>query len=158
MALFRPPVGFHFFVRFEERILLDYPGIPDLGFQEVSGINADVSTEEYREGGENRFAHRLPNPATYQNLTLKRGLLIGSTIMQWYKDVTENFVFKPFDITVILLNDLHLPIQAWNFIKAYPVKWNIADFNAQEGQIVVETVEFSYQYFKRLDPTDLLPF
>ena len=75
MALFYPPVGFHFLVRFEG-LLLKYPGIPDIGFQSVSGINADITIEEYHEGGENRFKHKLPNPVTYPNLVLKRGMLI----------------------------------------------------------------------------------
>ena len=159
MALFNPPVGFHFLVRFEGLLTNPkYIGIPDTGFQEVSGINVDISTEEYHEGGENRFKHRLPNPITYQNLVLKRGLLIGSQMMQWFKETTENFTFEPTDITVILLNGDHIPLQAWNFIQAYPVKWDVSGFNAQEAQIVVESVEFSYQYYRRIDPTDLLPF
>ncbi|MCB0428635.1 MAG: phage tail protein [Flavobacteriales bacterium] len=159
MPLFDPPVGFHFLVRFEGLLLNPkYIGIPDLGFKEVSGINADISTEEYHEGGENRFKHRLPQPATYQNLVMKRGLLIGSQLMQWFKESTENFSFEPSDITVVLLNGDHIPLQAWNFIQAYPVKWQIAELNATDAQILIETVEFSYQYFRRIDPTDLLPF
>lgn len=155
MTLYYPPVGFHFFVRFEG-LLTKYPiGIPDIGFQKVSGINMDISTEEYHEGGENRFKHRLPNPPTYQNLILERGMLIGSQLMQWYKDCVEGFTFDPHDITVILLNGNHLPIQAWNFVNAVPLKWSISDFNATDNTIVVETVEFSYQYSKRLDVTDI---
>ena len=61
MALFYPPVGFHFLVRFEG-LLTKYPGIPDIGFQSVSGINSEIGIEEYHEGGENRFKHKLPNP------------------------------------------------------------------------------------------------
>jgi len=155
MALFYPPVGFHFFVRFEG-LLLKYPGIPDIGFQSVSGINSEISIEEYHEGGENRFKHKLPNPVTYQNLVLKRGMLIGSQLMQWFKDSVENYAFEANDITVILLNGDHIPIQAWNFIKAWPVKWDISEFNAEQGTIVVETVEFAYQYFRRIDVTSLV--
>lgn len=156
MALFYPPVGFHYFVRFEG-LLLKYPvGIPDIGFQKVSGINVNINIEDYQEGGENRFKHRLPNPPTYPNLVLERGMLIGSQLMQWYKDSVEGFIFEPNDITVILLNEIHIPIQAWNFVNAIPVKWSISDFNAMENKIVVDTVELSYQYFKRIDVTDLI--
>jgi phage tail-like protein len=154
MALFYPPVGFHFLVRFEG-LLLKYPGIPDIGFQEVSGITADIGIEEYQEGGENRYKHRLPNPVTYQNLVLKRGMLIGSQLMQWFRDSVEAYKFEAHDITVILMNGQHIPIQGWNFIDAWPVKWNIASFNAQEASIVVEDIEFAYKYFRRLDVTSL---
>jgi len=155
MAFFYPPVGFHFFVRFEG-LLLKYPGIPDIGFQSVSGINAEIGIEEYHAGGENRFQHKLPNPVTYPNLVLKRGLLIGSQLMQWFKDSVENYAFQANDITVILLNSDHIPIQAWNFIKAWPVKWDISEFNAEQSTVVIETVEFAYQYFRRIDVTSLV--
>jgi len=155
MALYYPPLGFHFLVRFEG-LLLKYPGIPDIGFQSISGINAEVSIEEYHEGGENRFKHKLPNPASYPNLVMKRGMLIGSQLMQWFKDSVENYAFEAHDITVILLNGDHITIQGWNFIKAWPVKWDISEFNAEQGTIVIESIEFAYQYFRRLDVTSLI--
>lgn len=155
MALFYPPTGFHFLVRFEG-LLLKYPGIPDIGFQEVGGLNVEIGVEEYREGGENRYAHRLPNPATYPNLTMKRGMLIGSQLMQWFKESVEEFQFEANDITVILLNPDHFPLQAWNFINAWPVKWSIEGLNAQENNIMIENIEFAYQRYRRIDPTSIL--
>jgi hypothetical protein len=82
-------------------------------------------------------------------------MLIGSQLMQWFKDSVENYAFEANDITVILLNGDHIPIQAWNFIKAWPVKWDISEFNAEQGTIVIESIEFAYQYFRRLDVTSL---
>ncbi|WP_026946713.1 phage tail protein [Algoriphagus marincola] len=156
MALFYPPTGFHFLVRFEG-LLLKYPGIPDVGFQEVGGLSVEIGVEEYAEGGENRFKHRMPNPVSYPNLTMKRGMLIGSQLMQWFKDSMEGFQFEAQDITVILLNDQHLPLQAWNFINSWPVKWSIEGLNAMENSLMIESIEFAYQYYRRIDPTDLLP-
>ncbi|MEM9337724.1 MAG: phage tail protein [Bacteroidota bacterium] len=158
MALVYPPTGFHFIVRFEERILGEYPGIPDIGFQEVTGLTSEIGIEEYREGGENRFAHRLPNPASYSNISLKRGMLLGSSLMKWYTDTVESFKFTPYDMTIILLNGDHIPLQAWNIIKAIPIKWDISGLNASEAQVLVESVDFSYQYFRRIDPSSFLPF
>lgn len=150
MALSYPPVGFHFVVRIEG---LDkkHPGVSDIGFQSVSGINAQIGVEEYREGGENRFKHKLPDPVTYPNLVLKRGILKGSQMVKWFKDSVESFSFETFDITVMLLNSDHEQLQAWSFVKAWPVKWNISDFNAKENSIVIESIEFAYQYFRRID-------
>ncbi len=154
MALFYPPTGFHFLVRFEG-LLIKYPGIPDVGFQEVTGLSTEIGIEEYREGGENRYAHRLPNPVTYQNLAMKRGMLIGSQLMQWFKESVEVFQFEANDITVVLLNPDHIPLQAWNFINAWPVKWSIEGLNAQENTIMIENIEFAYQYYRRIDPTSI---
>lgn len=155
MAFFYPPTGYHFIVRFEG-LLLKYPGIPDLGFQEVGGLNAEIGVEEYREGGENRFAHRMPDPVTYPNLTMKRGMLIGSQLVQWFRESVEAFRFEANDITVVLLNAEHIPLQAWNFINAWPVKWSVEGLNAQENTIMIENIEFAYQYYRRIDPASVL--
>jgi len=146
MATYYPPVGFHFRVDFG---LLSSDS-PDIRFQSVSGINASVpNSETYAEGGENRFTHRLPVRASYENLVLKRGMLIGSALIAWFKDAIENFKFKPQMITVTLLNSSHVPLEQWVFHNAWPTKWNIDGFDAEKGAIVIETVEFSYQYFER---------
>lgn len=146
MASYYPPVGFHFMVDFE--------GIPlssaDIRFQSVSGINGSVpNSETYEEGGENRFTHRLPKRASYENLVLKRGMLIGSELIKWFKDAIEDFKFSPRNITVTLLNSDHEPLEQWMFYKAWPTKWNTDGFDAEKGAIVIETVEFSYQFFER---------
>lgn len=156
MAFLYPPTGFHFLVRFEG-LLLKYPALPDLGFQEVGGLSVEIGVEEYAEGGENRFKHRMPNPVSYPNLTMKRGMMISSQAAKWFKDAVEGFQFEANDITVILMNENHLPLQAWNFINAWPVKWSIEGLNAMENTLVIESIEFAYQYFRRISPDDLLP-
>jgi len=150
MALSYPPAGFHFLVRFEG-LEKKFSGVSDIGFQSVSGINAEIGVEEYAEGGENRFKHKLPNPVTYPNLVLKRGMLKGSQMMKWFKDSVESFSFEAYDLTVMLLNSEHEQLQAWSFINAWPVKWSISDFNAEENSLVIESIEFAYQYFRRID-------
>lgn len=146
------PVGFHFIVYFDQD---DKSGLglggstPDMGFQEVSGLNTSIETETYQEGGENRFSHRLPKPATFQNLVLKRGVLIGSALIDWFKSAIEDFTFVPVEVRVELLDQDHQVLESWVFVNAYPVKWNVDAFNAQDGKLVAETIELSYQYFYR---------
>ena len=150
MQLVNPPVGFHFLLRIEG-LSPQYDGLPDIGFTDATGFETSIATEEYKEGGENRFAHKLPTAITYSNLTLKRGLLIGSAAMKWFKESIEAFSFNPKDITLILLNDVHVPLQAWNFVNAYPVKWSVEGFNAQQNGLVIESIEFAHQYFRRIE-------
>lgn len=146
MASYYPPVGFHFKVEFE--------GIPadgnDSRFQSVSGLNASLpNSESYQEGGENRFTHRLPQRASYENLVLKRGMLFGSELIAWFKEAVHDFKFKPRNITVTLMNPDHLPLEQWMFYRAWPTKWSVDGIDAEKGAIVIETVDFSYQYFER---------
>jgi phage tail-like protein len=147
MANYYPPVAFHF------RVDIDglTTGDKDASFQEVSGLNATVGEFTYNEGGENRFVHRLPDRITYDKLVLKRGMLVGSALIAWFRDAVESFRFDPKDLVVTLLNENHEPLEAWNFVKAYPVKWSISNFNAQGNEVVVETIELAFQYFTRME-------
>lgn len=144
MASIYPPVGFHFKVEFNG--LGD--GDADVRFQSVGGLSVDLQTETVKEGGENRFEHVIPTMAKYQNLTLKRGLIKDSSIIAWIFDAIENLAINPVDMTVSLLNEQHEPLCTWNIVHAWPIKWNLSDFNAEESKIVIETIELTYHYFK----------
>jgi phage tail-like protein len=147
MDSYYPPVGFHFTVEFAG---LDSQGA-DAQFQSVSGLSVTMETEEIAEGGENRFKHKFPVKTKYPNLVLKRGLVLNSDLIQWCRDAMENFEFELKDLTIKLLNEEHEPLQTWNIVHAFPVKWAVDDFNAQESKLVLETLELSYQYFKPIN-------
>ena len=139
-----PPVGFNFKVEF------DLPGIADTDFRfrDVSGISMEVEEETYNEGGENRFIHKFPVRARYPDLVLKRGLLTDSVIRKWCEEAIYNLDIQPTSVWVTLLNEEHEPLQSYTFINAWPKKWNISDLNAESSEIVIESLELAYQYYK----------
>lgn len=143
MADYYPPIGFHFRV--------DFPDIDavenDVLFESVSGLNVDFETETVKEGGENRFVHVLPVRTKYASLILKRGVLTDSGIIAWCRDAFENFVFEPTTVLVHLLNTSHEPLITWTVTHAWPRKWAVADMNAKEGSVLVETLELGYNFF-----------
>ena len=141
-----PPVGFHFLVSFQL-----FPETPnDFRFQEVSGLDVEMEMETFTEGGQNRFAWQLPKRTRYSEITLKRGMFIGSGIVLWCKNALENFIFEPANLTISLLNEKHLPIQSWYVVNAIPKKWSVSGFNAQENSIVVESITLSFQFFNTI--------
>jgi phage tail-like protein len=139
-----PPVGFHFRAEFK---FSDQRAKAEINFQEVSGLNKEMTTEDFTEGGENRFVYRFPKGTKYPNLVLKRGMKADSKIIDWVRDTIDNFDFSPVDITVTLLNPNHDPLVAWEFIKCWPIKWSTSDLKAQENAVVIETLELNYNYY-----------
>lgn len=142
--MYYPPVGFHFRVEFQ-----GIPGVQNLDglFQEVTGLSRELESEPIKSGGENRFTYKLPTRAQYPNLVLKRGLLIDSGLITWVNDAIYNLDIKPATVLVTLLNEKHEPLQTYQCVNAWPQKWSVADFNAQESRILIETMELFYQYF-----------
>ena len=143
MNTYYPPVNYHFKVEFV--------GIEsqetDIQFQSVSGLSVDIETEEFAEGGENRFKHKFPVRTKFPNLVLKRGMVTNSKLIDWCRDAIESFQFKPINLTVKLLNEKHEPLVTWNVVHAYPIKWAVDDLNAEENKISIETIELAYNYF-----------
>ncbi|KPH15033.1 phage tail protein [Chryseobacterium sp. ERMR1:04] len=144
MALLYPPTSFSFIVNG----ISTTEGI-DSRFQSISGLSTEIMTEEYAEGGENRFLHQLPLRPKYDNLVLKRGLIVSSGLISWCRNAMENFQFEPRDLIITLSGGLQstAPLMVWNVVGAYPVKWNVSEFNAEESKLAIETIELKYRYF-----------
>lgn len=157
-AIKYPAVGFHFIVRFEGigdsvsvgPITVSTADI-DTRWTEVGGLNVELTTEELVEGGENRFVHKLPQRAKYPNLVLKRGYFssLPSPLIKWADDAINNLDIKPCQVEVMLLDDMHLPAKIWSFKNAYPVKISMADFKATDNSVLIESLELTYQYYKK---------
>jgi phage tail-like protein len=139
-----PPVGFHFRAEF---IFSDNRAKSEINFQEISGLNKEMTTEEFTEGGENRFVYKFPKGAKFPNLVLKRGMLVDSKIIEWAGKAIDFFDFEPVNVTVTLLNPEHEPLVKWDFVKCWPVKWSTSDLKAQDNSLVLETLELSYTYY-----------
>lgn len=138
------PVGFCF--------KLTVQGV-DSSLQEVSGISSDSTPEEVAGGGENRFKYRLPTTMTSQNLSLKNVLAKeDSGLATWCTETIDNNLANPVqtnDVTISLLNAKGEQLVYWIFYNAYPVKYSASDFKSQESELVFETIELAYTYFKK---------
>jgi phage tail-like protein len=143
MANYYPPPGFHFKVE----VLGLTPNDNDVRFTEVSGLSREIGSDEVAEGGENRFIQKYPVRAKYPELVLKRGLVVNSEVVKWIRQCVEDLDIEPKAIDVTLLNEEHQPLVTWHLVNAYPTKWAVSDLNAANNAVVIETLQFFYQYF-----------
>jgi phage tail-like protein len=147
MNEYYPPVSFYF------NVVIDNNTNQDTSFQEVSGITAEIRTEEINEGGENRFVYKVPKSVQYPNLILKRGIATeNSPLIQW---CIQSIQSGSFDITpkllkVILLDEEGSPLVTWQFEKAYPIKYQVSGFNAERSELVIESIELAYTRFEKV--------
>lgn len=148
-SAYYPPPSFYFRLSFS-----GISGQGDAGFQEASGLGADTEVQEVVSGGENRFKYKLPKQTKYGNLVLKRGLMTTkSGLAQWCQDMIFSDLgtpVQPKSIMLFLLNADNKPVMTWSFVNAYPVKWRLSDFKSQENALAIETIEFAYNYFKKV--------
>lgn len=149
-----PPVGFYFSVSILEESGSSRDFLVDGSFQEVSGISVKMETQTIKEGGENRYAHKVPGRFTSDDLVLKRGLVVSdSQLSNWCKATFYGGLDNKIELRIIrvaLLDanaDSNEAIMSWVFHDAYPIQWSISNLNAEKSEIVVESITFAYSHF-----------
>jgi phage tail-like protein len=143
-----PALGFRFAVFFLAGGAVPNP--IDVRFQRVSGLSAAIDTTTVVEGGQNLYSHRLPTRVSYTNLVLERGFVVGSPLNLELNAAMSLFKFAPSNVIVTLLNERLLPLAAWLFIKAYPVRWATADLDANDEHLLIDTLELAYTRMQAL--------
>ncbi len=130
----------------------------DASFQEVSGLEAKFETETVREGGENRYVLTLPVSTKSPNLVLKRGYLTkASFLSEWTAQTVGSTLNAPIltqTLVVMLIGADRVPLVAWNFDRAWPVRWVTGPFDALKNEVLTEVLEFAYAGVTRMPLTD----
>ena len=137
-----PIIGMRFAVLFMTGGVVPNP--LDLRFAKVSGLSMTVETESLAEGGQNLYTQQLPRNVSHGNLVLERGMVVGSPLNIEFNASLSTFKFVTSNVLVTLLSEDSLPMAAWLFMKAWPVKWSTSDLDATSPALVIDTMELAY--------------
>lgn len=121
------------------------PNPLDIRFQRVKGLTSTVTTTPITEGGQNLYTQQVPSRVSYGNLVLERGLWIGSPLHLEFETTLSLFKFGPSNVLVTLFSSSFVPLAAWSFFRAYPVKWSVSDLDASSTTgLLIDSLELSY--------------
>jgi phage tail-like protein len=129
------------------RFLLEIDNITSGGFTRVKGITREVKHESYREGGVNEYEHKLVTQVSYPVVVLERGLALDD-LWKWAADAAEGDV-KRKTVRIRLRNEANEKMWAWQIECAIPVKWTASDLDAQQSQVVMESLELAHHGLMR---------
>lgn len=124
----------------------------DIGmWTECSGLSAQYVIEEYEEGGQNMFTHKLPGRLKYENVKLKRPLDAQSkSVTQWFTmvHVAAVAVRRTAKISVFDLN--FDEVTSWQLADVLPVKWTGPSFNVTGNNVATEELEIAHHGFVQI--------
>ncbi|MBZ0309033.1 MAG: phage tail protein [Anaerolineae bacterium] len=130
------------FLNMNFRVEID--GIERGRFAEVSGLDSTIDVIEYREGGENTTLRKLPGNTKYSNIVLKFGMTDDLALYEWHQKAVIGKVERK-NGSIIVLNRVGDEVARWNFINAWPTKYDAPDFNAEGNDVAVETFELAHE-------------
>jgi len=117
-----------------------------VGFQEVSGLDAEAQPIEYRRGESKEFSViKMPGLQKLSNVTLKRGVFVNdNAFWDWHQQITKNTI-KRGAVTISLLDENGNPTMVWTLQNAWPTKVTAPDLKADGNEVAVESIELAHE-------------
>src|SRR5262249_18103567 len=124
--------------------LVEIGGITRAAFHECSGFDSTIDIIEHREGGENTVLRKLPGMTKYSNIVLKWGITDDSSLYEWHRRAVEGSLDRR-NGSIVLLDRAGQEKARWNFVRAWPSKYDGPDFNAEGNDVAIETLELAHE-------------
>lgn len=129
------------------RFLLEIEGIASGGFTRVKGLSREVKYESYREGGVVEYEHKLVTQVSFPVLVLERGLALDD-LWKWAQAAADGDVQRK-TVWIRLQDEAGDKAWAWQVEFALPVKWTATDLDAQNSQVVMESLELAHHGLRK---------
>jgi phage tail-like protein len=110
------------------------------GFSEVTGVNTENDSIEYRTGAMDTTVTKQPGLKKFGNITLKRGFTASQDLWLWRKTVLDGKTERHTG-AIVLLNEAREPALRWTFREAWPRRFEGPNFNAKATDVAIETLE-----------------
>ncbi|MGM0879734.1 MAG: phage tail protein [Bacillota bacterium] len=135
------------FRNFRFRVEID--GIQQAGFSDVSGFDSSIDVIEYREGNEGTTVRKLPGLTKYGNVSLKWGITDSMDLYNWHKEAAAGNIQRK-NISIIVIDEAGNDKARWDFVQAWPSKYDAPDFNAKGNDIAIESLELVHEGMARV--------
>lgn len=117
-------------------------------FAECDGLELGMEIKTIREGGSNDRQVRMAGPATYGNLTLKRGMTDASfELWQWMSDSLADPSLRAGAEVVLYAADGTTERARVVLERCVPIKLKVPALNGKDGAVAVEELQLAYERF-----------
>ena len=125
---------------------VEIDGIDSGSFRKCSGLKTESEVFEYQEGGDNEATHKLIGPTKASNIVLHKGFVSDPALFKGRDEIqasgTKKIARRNGSIIALAL-DGKTEVGRWNFTKAWPVRWEMSEFDAASGEAAVEMLELA---------------
>ncbi len=129
------------------------------GFSEVSGLNAEVTVAEYRNGNDTvGYVTKVPGMNKSGDVTLKRGVIGADNLYNWLEEVRTGAVQNGKFVAKRMVNvELRsedpasdAAVVTWKLHNAMPIKWTGPTLTAKGGNdVAMEELVLSVEYIEQ---------
>lgn len=120
-------------------------------FTEVTLPSLEIKVDTIEEGGLNDYVHQIASRRQKGTLTLKRGLVYGSILLDWYQKMLDGDMKNAYqEVSVIVFDSMRQVSEWWFFGRAFPYKWTGPQLKADQATVAIETLELAVHEYERI--------
>jgi phage tail-like protein len=112
-------------------------------FKGVAGLRYETEVVPVRAGGVNDTTYNLVGATKWTNLVFKQGFTKSSALIQWRQEWMQGKMNR-IGGTITQLDTALQPKAQWTFLRGWPCKWDIAEFDASKSELAIETLEIAH--------------
>lgn len=138
---------------------VEVDGFIRAGFSKVSGLKHTVESIEYREGGENETARKLPGQSKFDDVTFERGSSKDNDFVNWIQLIfnldgaegnQDNAVGDGFRkrVVVYLKDKSGTRVKKWTIQQAWPNEKGTGDLDASGNDVLIDTMVLANEGIK----------
>jgi len=124
--------------------LIEISGVRAGGFNEVSGLDAEIEPVDYRNGDEDFVARKLPGMKKFPNIVLKRGIIGELDVFQWFALGAAGTVDRR-EGAIVLRDEQRNEVMRWKFVRGWACKYTGPSLKADSSAVAIESVEICHE-------------
>lgn len=125
--------------------LVEIDGVKRAGFTEVTGLQTDTDSIDYREGADLTLnVRKLLGLRKHPVIVMKRGYTKNRELWNWRRDIINGTV-KRRSADIVLVDETRAEVLRWRVREAWISKWESGPFNAKTNDVAVETIELQHE-------------
>jgi phage tail-like protein len=113
-------------------------------FKSVSGLRYETEVVPVRAGGVNDTTFNLVGATKWSPLVLKQGFTNSSALLAWRQKWITGSEMTRVDGSIIQLDTAMNPMATWSFVRGWPSKWEMSEFDASKSELAIETLEICH--------------
>lgn len=131
---------------------VQFPDLPAIGFSEVSGLKQETEEVLYRTGAEETRQHKLRGLTTFEDVTLKHGLLRDSKMIEQALNVfniesgteqASEYVFG--EVKIIQMDQAGNDVLEWTLQNAWISSFELDAYDANTSALQFLTVMLKHE-------------
>jgi phage tail-like protein len=127
---------------------VEIDSIESASFRKCAGLKSESEVFELQEGGDNETVRKLIGPSKASNIVLTKGFVSDPALFKWRDEIASSGsrrITRRNGSIVALAPDGKTEVGRWNFQKAWPVRWEMTEFDASTGQAMCEMLELAVE-------------